>query len=104
MARQPAMDLSAQPRLHERLETALTAEDEAVANERKGTLAELLEELREKEPDRYAVLIAYDLDEQTMSEIAAVLGIRTATAWNHLRRAHEDVRAISRKQAAQQRI
>ena len=53
-----------------------------------------LEELRAKKADRHAVLVAYEIDERSISEIAASLGITVNTCWNRLRLAREDLRAV----------
>ncbi len=53
-----------------------------------------LEELRAKRADRHAVLVAYEIEERPMSEIAASLGITVNTCWNRLRLAREDLRVV----------
>lgn len=53
-----------------------------------------LEELRAKQADRHAVLVAYEIEERPMSEIAASLGITVNTCWNRLRLAREDLRVL----------
>jgi len=56
-----------------------------------------LEVLDELEPDRRTVFVAYELEGDEMSEIAAELGISSNTAWNRLRLARDDVRAAARR-------
>jgi RNA polymerase sigma-70 factor (ECF subfamily) len=68
--------------------------------ERKAILAELLATL---EPRRRAVVVAYELEETEMADVAASLSIPVNTAWNRLRLAREDLRAAWRRIAAQRK-
>jgi RNA polymerase sigma-70 factor (ECF subfamily) len=57
--------------------------------QRKRILALLLEEL---DPQRRAVIVAYELEGTPMADIAAALSIPVNTAWNRLRLARADIR------------
>lgn len=57
--------------------------------------------LRETAPDDHAVVLAYELDELPMNEVAAFLGIRLNTAWNRLRRGRAVLRAHFQRAASQ---
>lgn len=82
-----------------------TAEDLLVADTERAVARLVLEELRAKQAARHAVLVAYEVEERPMSEIAASLGITVNTGWNRLRLARDDARAswhrlVARKQGA----
>jgi RNA polymerase sigma factor (sigma-70 family) len=66
------------------------AEEQCLARERAALLFDLLERI---EPDRRAIVVAYDLDGVPMSVLAARLQIPVNTAWNRLRLARADLRA-----------
>lgn len=76
------------------------AEQRILARERHALLARLLAWVK---PDRRAVLVAYDVDEMPMAEVAAVFGIPVNTAWNRRRLALEELRAAWRRMAAGER-
>ncbi len=78
-----------------------TIEQRMVADERHALLGELLGLL---EPDRRAVLVAYQLEEVPMAEVAVAFGIPVNTAWNRLRLALRDMRAAWRRMLAGQRV
>lgn len=75
------------------LDTAQDApntEDGLLAEEQKALLHRLIASL---EPRRRAVLVAYELEEIPMAEVAAAMGIPVNTAWNRLRLARADLAA-----------
>lgn len=76
--------------------TCETAEDAMLAGERAALLATLLARL---EPNRRAVVVAYELDGVAMVDVAASQGIPLNTAWNRLRLGREDLRAAARRAA-----
>lgn len=57
--------------------------------------------LRQAAPDDHAVVLAYELDELPMNEVAALLGIRMNTAWSRLRRGRAALRAHFQRAASQ---
>jgi RNA polymerase sigma-70 factor (ECF subfamily) len=72
------------------------SEERLSAEERKAILGILLEGL---EPQRRAVIVAYELDGVPMADVAAAHSIPVNTAWNRLRLAREDLReALARRQ------
>lgn len=71
-----------------------SAEGQIMTLERHALLARLLARL---EPGRRAVLVAYDLGEAPMREVAAVFGIPVNTAWNRRRLALGELRAAWRR-------
>ena len=81
-----------------------TAEDLLVADTELAMARLVFEELRAKQAARHAVLVAYEVEERPMSEIAASMGITTNTAWNRLRLAREDARASWQRLAARQSL
>jgi RNA polymerase sigma-70 factor, ECF subfamily len=66
-----------------------TTEERLILEQRRALVTELLEEL---EPQRRAVLVAYELEDVPMADIAAAFSIPVNTAWNRLRLAREDLR------------
>jgi RNA polymerase sigma factor (sigma-70 family) len=67
-----------------------TCEESFLFHERRARLQALLDGL---EPQRRAVIVAYELDGVPMADVASMLGIPVNTAWNRLRLAREDIRA-----------
>lgn len=67
-------------------------------------LDEGLEALKAKWPEAHAVVEAHDLDEEPLSSLAARLGIPLGTAWDRLRRGHEELVAFARRYAAKHRL
>lgn len=49
------------------------------------------------EPERRALVMAFELDKLPMTDAAALFGISLNTAWNRLRLGREDLRAAWRK-------
>jgi len=78
------------------------AADEQVADaEGRARVMQVLDQL---DLDRRAVFVMHDLEEQTVPEIAAALGIPVATAYSRLRLAREDVaQVIKRLRAREER-
>ena len=57
------------------------------------------------EPNRRAVFVAYQIEERTMQEVAALLGIPRATAWSRYGQAKAQfVRLLKRWRRRQQRL
>jgi RNA polymerase sigma factor (sigma-70 family) len=79
---------------------APNVEEKLLEAERKELLFELLATL---EPQRRAVIVAYELEGISMQEVAAGMSIPVNTAWNRLRLAREDLRAAWRRLDAQRR-
>ncbi len=73
-----------------------STEETMIAQERHALLMKLLAQV---EPVRRAVLIAYELDNMSMVEIADELSIPVNTGWNRLRLAREDIRAAWKRYA-----
>lgn len=69
---------------------APSAEDTFLACETSARLHRVLESI---EPERRAVIVAYELEGTPMSDVATRFGIPVNTAWNRLRLAREDIRA-----------
>ncbi len=65
------------------------SEERVIVEQRKVILMELLEHL---EPQRRAVIVAYELEGIPMADVAAAFSISVNTAWNRLRLAREDLR------------
>lgn len=57
--------------------------------------------LREAAPAEHAVVLAYELEELPMDEVATLFGIRLNTAWNRLRRGRAVLRAHFQRAASQ---
>lgn len=70
------------------------AEERCLARERTALLHELLSRL---EPARRACLVAHELDGVPMADVAIHMNIPVNTAWNRLRLAREDLRALWRR-------
>lgn len=91
-------------RTNEELDIAISAapdvEEKLLAAERKAILSELLATL---EPQRRAVVVAYELEGLPMQEVATAMSIPVNTAWNRLRLAREDLKAAWRRMDAQRR-
>lgn len=75
-------------------DTEPTPEALALARAEAEPLRAALAELERTAPDKCAILVAHQLDERPMDEIAASLGIPTNTAWNRLRLARRAVFAL----------
>jgi RNA polymerase sigma factor (sigma-70 family) len=80
--------------------SAPSAEDKLLEAERKALLFELLATL---EPQRRAVIVAYELEGIAMQEVAKGMSIPVNTAWNRLRLARDDLRAAWRRRVAGRR-
>jgi RNA polymerase sigma-70 factor (ECF subfamily) len=78
-----------------------SAPDERIAHDE--DLALLLRALERVDMDRRAVLILYELDEVSMKDIAASLGIPLFTAYSRLRIAREELTAALARLRMQQR-
>ena len=65
------------------------SEERLVFEQRKAVLMRLLDEL---EPQRRAVIVAYELEGIAMADVAVAFSIPVNTAWNRLRLAREDLR------------
>lgn len=63
-------------------------------------LSLLFELLSALEASCRAVVVAYELEEMEMVDVAATLGIPVNTAWNRLRRGRADLRAAWRRKGA----
>lgn len=74
---------------------APTPETSLLACELEARLHEVLQEI---DPDRRAVIVAYELEGISMAEVAVMFGIPVNTAWNRLRLAREDIREAFRRQ------
>lgn len=68
-----------------------SAEDEICAIEEEREILAMVDDL---EPDRREVFRRYVIEEQSIHEIAEALGIVEPTAYNRLRLAREDLRAL----------
>jgi RNA polymerase sigma factor (sigma-70 family) len=66
-----------------------SSEERLIAEQHKAILMHLLDKL---EPQRRAVIVAYELEGIAMAEVAAAFSIPVNTAWNRLRLAREDLR------------
>lgn len=73
---------------------APSPEARLLACERKARLYAALERM---EPDRLAVIVAYELEGIPMGDVAIRLRIPVNTAWNRLRLAREAIRAAFRR-------
>jgi RNA polymerase sigma factor (sigma-70 family) len=80
--------------------TAASAEESLLEEERKDLLRSLLTTL---EPRRRVVIIAYELEDISMQDVAAGMAISVNTAWNLRRLALEDLRAAYARLEAQER-
>lgn len=69
----------------------LSAVERLIERERSEHLLRLVAGI---EPGRRGVLVAYVLEEMPMAEVAAALRIPVNTAWNRLRLAREELRAV----------
>lgn len=65
-------------------------------------LLEALSLLQRTAPATHAVVVAHDLDEVPIPEVAAQLGINIHTAWNRLRLGREALRAHFRRSAMEE--
>lgn len=72
-------------------------EERLIDAERKALLLDLLATL---DPERRAVIVAYELEGLPMQDVAAALAIPVNTAWNRLRLARGDLRTAWRRIAA----
>ena len=70
------------------------AEERMLEQEQLGLLSMLLAGL---ETHRRAVVVAYELEELPMAEVATLLDIPLNTAWNRLRLGRDDLRAAWRR-------
>lgn len=78
----------------------LSGEEQLILEERRVALMAALDEL---EPQRRAVLVAYELEDIPMAEIAIAFSVPINTAWNRLRLAREDLRAAWSRMEARRR-
>lgn len=72
-------------------------ERQTIANDTRRLVLELMEPI---EADRTTVLIAYEIMEMPMTEIARTLGIPESTGWDRLQRARRELARALRKHAA----
>jgi RNA polymerase sigma-70 factor (ECF subfamily) len=73
--------------------TSPSAEDLAGAQATIAMLHECLARLQAEAPAMHAVIVAYELEEMSMADVAALLGISINTAWNRLRLGRQALRA-----------
>lgn len=78
----------------------LSGEEQLILEQQRVALMAALEEL---EPQRRAVLVAYELEDIPMAEIAIAFSVPINTAWNRLRLAREDLRAAWSRMEARRR-
>jgi RNA polymerase sigma factor (sigma-70 family) len=71
-----------------------TSEERLVAAQHRAIVLRLVDEL---EPQRRAVLVAYELEGLPMAQVAVACAIPVNTAWNRLRLAREDLRSEWRR-------
>lgn len=80
--------------------TAPSPEEQALTLGRALLLDDALAELEHKRPDAYAVLVAYELQGESMGTVAARLGIAESTGWTRLRAGRQALMNIARRRRA----
>lgn len=102
--RRQRVEDGAAPEAHDVADAAPNAEELALVRADMLPMRAALAELEKTAGAQHAVFVAYELEELSMAEVAAKLGIRENTAWTRLRLARQVLQETLRRWAAQERF